>query len=316
MTLTSSWLFADPCTQEVIKEVFAGPAYSSTVLKEGPGALDYLHELAKRQEAGEDLRVCCEMPESVADSTVSAATTTDISMFGTASLLAFATLLGDATIDMVVEVLYTLRNPAVGHIVVLGPGRLQLCSCLQVLRTGLPCRHLFAVLLWTVKRPSDFNGFSLHPRWRSSADAWSMDDAGFPGVRVDGWGPRSGFTDDVQMGGGDGGDEGGGMIARDFVEVARGRNYANLLAMCTASVKLLCDNFDPKTPAFQAAGLEIFARMARDVSAHVQSKESPSDSLVVDQLRDPPRQPSKSRKESRVIGACEGGPKKKMKGTG
>lgn len=55
--------------QEIISEVLAGrPAYSTTILKEGPDSLDYLDDLAGRQEDGEATDVCRELTESDLDS--------------------------------------------------------------------------------------------------------------------------------------------------------------------------------------------------------------------------------------------------------
>lgn len=71
-----------------------------------------------------------------------------------------------------------MRDPAVGQMVVPGPNGFQLCSCLQVLRTGSPCGYMISVLLCCMKRPSDFRGGLLHPRWRISTEAWSVKQAG------------------------------------------------------------------------------------------------------------------------------------------
>lgn len=290
--------------------MFAGRAYSMAILKEGLHALEYLHDLAGRQEATD---VCCELPESVLDGIV-ANDDADTSMFGATSLLDFARLIGDAKIDTVVKVLYTSMDPAVGHIVVVGPNCFQLCSCLQILRTGLPCRHLIAVLLWCVKRPTDFSGLSLHPRWRTSTEAWSMEQAGLHELNVHGSGtPSGGVTDDCQMDCGDGGEGGGDGTSTDLISGVRERNYANWMAQCTAAVKLLCDGIDAKNPGFEVGASEIIARLVRDASAHVQSKGLPLDSHDSTQLSAPPILLSESRKETRAVGACEGGPQKKRK---
>lgn len=52
----------------------------------------------------------------------------------------------------------------------------------------------------------------------------------------------------------------GELTAHDLVSVAPGRYYANWMAECTATVKLLCDNFDMKNPGFQARGNELIDR--------------------------------------------------------
>ena len=53
----------------------------------------------------------------------------DIFIFGTRSLLRFVKLVEDVEIGTIVMVLHTLKDPPVGHIVVLGPHNFQLCTC-------------------------------------------------------------------------------------------------------------------------------------------------------------------------------------------
>eukprot|EP00904_Undaria_pinnatifida_P002446 jgi/Undpi1/12201/HiC_scaffold_5.g01877.m1 len=219
--------------EEVINEIFASPAYSTEILTEGAGALDYLNALATRQEDGEAIDVCCELPASVVTSLVED-DVTDTTIYGTTSLLVFARLVESAEINTVVKVLYKMRDPQVGHIVVVGPNNFQLCSCLQILRTGLPCRHLMAVLLYCLRRPAEFSGMSIHQRWRATSGAWSVELWGLRELDAEGCGPLGGgFTDDRQMDFGDGEGSDGGDAPDNLVSVIRGRAFANWLAKCT-----------------------------------------------------------------------------------
>ena len=77
-------------------------------------------------------------------------------------------------------VLYTPKDPPVGHIDALGAHNFELCTaheCLQITRTGLPCSHVLAVLMKLVC-PAEFSGTSLHPRWRHSSEEWSIANEG------------------------------------------------------------------------------------------------------------------------------------------
>eukprot|EP00904_Undaria_pinnatifida_P011912 jgi/Undpi1/7851/HiC_scaffold_23.g10323.m1 len=299
--------------EEVINEIFASPAYSTEILTEGAGALDYLNSLATRQEDGEAIDVCCELPESVVTSLVED-DVTDTTMYGTTSLLVFARLVESVEINTVVKVLYKMRDPQVGHIVVVGPNNFQLCSCLQILRTGLPCRHLMAVLLYCLRRPAEFSGMSIHPRWRATSGAWSVELWGLRELDAEECGPLGGgLTDDRQMDFGDGEGSDGGDAPDNLVSVIRGRAFANWLAKCTASVKLGTDNVDRKNPDFLAKAEEVVDRFCRGMAALVQSDDRPSDPFNLSGLRNPPIPVSKNRKESRVQGACEGRPSKRIK---
>eukprot|EP00904_Undaria_pinnatifida_P004254 jgi/Undpi1/1382/HiC_scaffold_11.g04774.m1 len=255
--------------EEVINEIFASPAYSTEILTEGAGALDYLNALATRQEDGEAIDVCCELPESVVTSLVED-DVTDTTMYGTTSLLVFARLVESVEINTVVKVLYKMRDP-------------------QILRTGLPCRHLMAVLLYCLRRPAEFSGMSIHPRWRATSGAWSVELWGLRELDAEGCGPLGGgFTDDRQMDFGDGEGSDGGDSPDNLVSVIRGRAFANWLAKCTASVKLGTDNVDRKNPDFLAKAEEVVDRFCRDMSALVQSDDRPSDPFNLSGLRNPP----------------------------
>ena len=113
--------------------------------------------------------VCCQVPEEVFHE----GGEPDITMFGTTSLASFHRLVAGVEIDSIVKVLYKHKpDRKVGHLVVIGPGGFQLCTCLQLLRRGLQCRHVLAVLVTQLKRGKEFKGESIHPRWRSSSEHW------------------------------------------------------------------------------------------------------------------------------------------------
>ncbi|CAB1115857.1 unnamed protein product [Ectocarpus sp. CCAP 1310/34] len=95
----------------------------------------------------------------------------------------FLELLGNVPIHLAVLVRYQLTRTKQSHIIVFGPNNFHLCSCLKLLRLGLPCRHYFAALLrflGGVYRGirHDFHGSSVHNRWRKSPggndDPWSV----------------------------------------------------------------------------------------------------------------------------------------------
>ena len=73
-------------------------------------------------------------------------------------------------IDEVVKVMYKCKESNASHLVVIGPNGFQMCSCLQLLRCGLSCRHTVATLVTELKRAGGFKGESIHLRWRSSIE--------------------------------------------------------------------------------------------------------------------------------------------------
>ena len=151
-----------------------------------------------------------------------AESTDDSSVWARTSLEALVDFIGEIQVHLAVAVRYKLTPARPGHVVVFGPDGFHLCSCLKLLRHGLICRHLFAVLVRFldskfkgVQLDHRFNGNSVHARWRQSLDGndepWTvfrvLQEAGH-GEPWDGcdqgaddnlWGPT--FDDD---GGGDG----------------------------------------------------------------------------------------------------------------
>ena len=121
------------------------------------------------QQADDYVDVCCQIPDEAV-----AADLTDTTMFGTTSLLSFSGLVENVPIDAVVKVVYKYKESNASHIVVIGPNGFQM----QVLRRGLPSRHTVAALVTELKRADEFKGESIHPRWRSSIQPWSIEDVG------------------------------------------------------------------------------------------------------------------------------------------
>ncbi|CAN0106251.1 unnamed protein product, partial [Sphacelaria rigidula] len=88
----------------------------------------------------------------------------DVSMWACTSLEAFLNVIADVPAEAVAIVQYKLTTLASrpSHLVVLGPGKFHLCSCLQLLRRGLPCRHYFAVLPQMLEKMVDAGGEVQH----------------------------------------------------------------------------------------------------------------------------------------------------------
>ncbi|CAB1113711.1 unnamed protein product [Ectocarpus sp. CCAP 1310/34] len=79
----------------------------------------------------------------------------DNTMWAPTSLSASLDLIEDIPIELVVAVRYKWTPNRPSHLVVFGPHNLHLCSCLQLLRRGLPCRHYFAVLVSLIGRSGE-----------------------------------------------------------------------------------------------------------------------------------------------------------------
>ncbi|CAB1114664.1 unnamed protein product [Ectocarpus sp. CCAP 1310/34] len=99
----------------------------------------------------------------------------DNTMWARTSLSAFLDLIEDIPIELFVAVRYKRAANRPSHLVVFGLHNFHLCSCLQLLRRGLPCRHYFAVLVNLIGRTGEsdemafthtFNGACVHNRWR------------------------------------------------------------------------------------------------------------------------------------------------------
>lgn len=124
----------------------------------------------------------------------------DVSMWARTSLPAFLHLIADVPVVLVVAVRYKYTTNKPSHLVVFGPDNFHLCSCLQLLRRGLPCRHYFAVLVNLIGRTDEhtqldfahrFDGACVHNRWRRAEDAsdspWSVSEVLTSSGHGEGW---------------------------------------------------------------------------------------------------------------------------------
>eukprot|EP00904_Undaria_pinnatifida_P010382 jgi/Undpi1/6474/HiC_scaffold_20.g08953.m1 len=287
---------------ELTAEMLASAAYDTSVLAEGQGCHDYLERLAT--QAGDHLDVCAQVPEEA----FRGSKAPDISMWGTTSLGSFVEVVRNVKIDCVVHVVYKYTDRPVGHIVVVGPDGFQLCTCLRLMRCGLHCSHTLGALVTKLGRAEEFLGESIHPRWRTSLEPWSLYSAGlspFDGHERGTY--TNGFTGDY-----------GDMDLEDYqdgpaggaVSIPRGRFYADFFARVTKLISAASDNYDG-TPASYARYNELFDRFGRDVNATIMA---PVVADGVTGLGNPPLPVSKTRKETRHKDGFEGRPKKKAKG--
>lgn len=98
-----------------------------------------------------------------------------MTMFGTTSSLCSAQLVANVPPRCaVVKVIYTYKKKLASQIVVVGPNEFQLCTCLRVLRCRLPCQHALAALVTQLGRGIELASTSIHPRWLSALDPWSI----------------------------------------------------------------------------------------------------------------------------------------------
>lgn len=151
----------------MIAEIQAGIAYETSTLADGEEDAAACLEKAAA-DAGEIMDVCQPIPDATLDGG-----NTDRTMYGTTSLVAFAGLLQNVQIDAVIKVICKVHK--CGHIVMLGPKGFHLCSCLKLLRCGMPCRHFFAAAVTHLERENPLDGLCIHPRWRASSDTWSVE---------------------------------------------------------------------------------------------------------------------------------------------
>ena len=294
--------------------MLASSAYETSVLVEGRGSMQLLNNLAARSAddvsgssdgdmcidvEGDD--VCCQVPEEVFQERGEP----DITMFGTTSLASFYCLVAGVEVDSIVKVLYKHKaDRNVGHLVVIGPGGFQVCTCLQILRRGLQCRHVLAALVTHLKRGKEFKGESIHPRWRSSPEHWSLDKAGLGRFDEDGGGSyNGGFTGDWD-GPADFGDASTVEAAPDrMLSVIRGRTFANIMEVCTRAARKYTDNMTKDTRPGEMA---MFSELGRAVDAWARRGES-NVSETWSGIRDPPLQLTRNRKQTRTKDCTESG---------
>ncbi|CAB1106078.1 unnamed protein product [Ectocarpus sp. CCAP 1310/34] len=140
------------------------------VLRQQLEAAHFDFNLCEEGPPDTDLEIDCKLDpeaESTEDNTVWART----------SLEALLDLFSRVPVHLAAAVPYKLTPSRPGHVVVSGPGGFYLCSCLKLMRHGLPCRHYFAVLFRFVGGKfggvllnHEFDGNSVHTRWRQSPD--------------------------------------------------------------------------------------------------------------------------------------------------
>ena len=190
----------------------------------------------------------------------------DRSMYARTSLRAFVDMLRDSgvTVDKVFQVSYCLVSPSPSHIVVVGAEGFHLCSCLQLLQHGYPCRHLFAVIVHLQRsRATDtehryaFDANSVHPRWRAMralvSERWTGSKV-IPDEQL--WVGAEGPTFG-EGGGNSTGDVGSGSGAASRVhEGVRRRVYADCLAMSRRRSALIAASPRPSEALDMYAGLD------------------------------------------------------------
>ena len=146
-----------------------------------------------------------------------------------------------------------------------------MCSCLQVLRRGIPCRHTVAALVTELKRADEFKGESIHPRWRSSLQPWSIEGVGLSDFNGHERGPYSGgFTGDLE--GNDCGEEQGTSANNSSASVTGGRFLANLIEMASRGARTLIDSHEKKVLSSDCS--IFFATLNGDIDAYVKRAAS------------------------------------------
>ncbi|CAM9383520.1 unnamed protein product [Choristocarpus tenellus] len=188
------------CTNEVRSEILASGAYKAVTMKRiggqeivgGGGGLNKLDEPGqiRLSEAPDGLELDeLDMPQGQI--------AVDNSRYTRTSLKNFTDLIWHSKISEVVRVSHkvtqsgqshiialgsdgilraspTEAQSGEGHIVVLGDNGFHLCSCLQLVRIGMPCRHFFAAVPMLSKGSEvEFNGLCIHPQWRQSSGSWT-----------------------------------------------------------------------------------------------------------------------------------------------
>jgi len=281
---------------EILEELRASTLHDTDVLAEGNGANDYLRWLAEHSSDHHD--VCREVPEEGFDEDYDPLGP----KFGATSLPAFHQLVEHVQLTAVVKVVFRYQDES-AHIVVVGPDGFQLCTCLQVLRCGLPCRHVLVALFTRLQRALEFNGDCIHPRWRSSGDEWSIHRADLSVFDGHERGTYDGdFTDDF-----------GGIYMQDDNHVKRsalgavikGKLSANMMETCVAAVRSVIDHFDQNRPNYYNAGMEVAARFARDAQAFVRGPLLSRDPDNISGILNPPDSSVRSKKESRYLDCTE-----------
>ena len=190
---------------------------------------------------------------------------------------------------------------------------LMVSKCVRacsLLRCGLPCRHTVAALVIELKRADEFKGESIHPKWRSSIQPWSIEGVGLSDFNGHERGPYSGgVTGDLE--GIDCGEEEGTSGNKSAASVTRGRLLANLIDMASRCARTLVDNLDEKKVLSSDCTI-CFATLNRDIDAYVKGAASVG-SGGLSGIGNPPMPVTKSRRESRFKDCTEGHASKKAR---
>lgn len=199
--------------------------------------------------------------------------TTDLSMYARTSLKAFVAMVeeADVVVNHVARVTYTLvdcsEENIASHVVVFGEDGFHLCSCLQLLQHGFPCRHFFAVLRMNGPgKPSacsDFHAQCVHPRWRKTRsldnESWTASVVVPDEFR---WTGAEGPTID------DPGDVSGAIAdsAPKISDGARRKVYADIMAKARVMAASLADSVSP------AVALDIFDAAAEVANSRLRAE--------------------------------------------
>ena len=161
-----------------------------------------------------------------------------------------------------------------------------------------------------LKRADEFQGESIHPRWRSSIQPWSIEGVGLSDFNGHERGPYSGgFTGDLE--GIDCGEEEGTSANNSSASVTRGMLLANLIEMASRGARTLVDNLDEKKVLSSDCTI-FFATLNRDIDAYVKGAASVGTGGLSG-MGNPPMPATKSRRETSFKDCTEGHAPKKAR---
>ena len=220
----------------------------------------------------------------------------------------FVEVVSSVKIDCVVCGVYKYTDRPVGHIVVVGPDGFQRCTCLKLMRCGLHCSHALAAVVTKLGRVEEILSESVHLRWRTSVEPWSLHSEGlsdFDGRERGTYTDRStGDCGDMDV------DDTQDDPAGGSVFVLRGSLYGNNFSRAMKWVNAISDKWDGTLASYTRYD-ELFDRINRDVVA------TPTAPVLADGvagLGSPPLPVSKTRKDTRHKDGLERRPKKKARG--
>lgn len=293
-----------PLVQKLMDEVHKSSLYDTTLLADGDHANDFLKNLAEHSSDHHD--VCREVPlEGFEDGYDPLGP-----KFGATSLPSFSELVEGVRLSSVVKVVIRYGNKEQsGHIVVVGPDNFQMCTCLQMLRCGLPCRHILVALFTKLERGQEFDGDCIHPRWRSTCKDWSINKAPLSVFNGHERGVyEGGFTGDC--GGVDMGDN-THVQRKVLASVVKGKFFANLTEACNKTVRGMVDHFDLNRPDNYDRGMEVVTRFMRDAQDFMRDTPLSGAAPNISRILNPPDSTVRSKKETRHRDCTEQGSSRK-----